>query len=114
MGRAASKALAGRFALALAACAAIAAQAAALGEAGARHLLERAGFGASPAELAAFAPLEPAEAVDRLLEGARREPSVAPPAFVSAPYSPYYKIRELSVEARMEEQRLQRQQAFAL
>ena len=79
-----------------AACAASAALAAPLGEEGARHLLGRAGVGASPADVAAFAPLEREAAVDRLLEGGRREPSRAPPAFVDAPFEPYYKLRRMS------------------
>ena len=114
MGRTASKARTGRALLALVACVAFAARAAPRGEEGARHLLQRAGFGAAPAEVAALAPLEREEAVDRLLAGARKEPSLAPPAFVTEPFSPYYRIRELSPEARMEAQQALRQEGFAL
>jgi hypothetical protein len=38
-----------------------------IGEAGARHLLSRTGFGANPAQIALYAPLSRQQAVDRLL-----------------------------------------------
>ena len=81
--------------------AASAAQAGGIGAEGARHLLNRAGFGASDSEIRELAPLTRAEAVDRLLAGARREPTLAPPAFVHEPFMPYYRIRDLDAEARM-------------
>ncbi len=82
--------------------AAFAARAAPIGYDGARHLLNRAGFGASDAEVREFAGLERAAAVERLLAGARRESVLKPPAFVDAPFEPYYRIREMSVEERMD------------
>src|SRR3954467_9576788 len=77
------------------ACAAFAAQAASLGAEGARHLLERAGFGATPAAIEASAARDREQAVDRLLEGTRKEATLVPPAFVSAPFTPYYRVREM-------------------
>src|SRR5262245_26681586 len=76
----------------------------------ARHLLNRTGFGASDAEIRAFAKLTRAEAVDKLLAGSRREPTLAPPAFVDAPFVPYYKLRALDADARMAELRTRLQQ----
>ena len=91
-----------------------AAQAAEIGAEGARHLLNRAGFGASDAEVRAFAPLTRAEAVERLLAGTRTEPTIAPPAFVDEPFTPYYRLRQLDADARMAELRNRLQQGFAL
>src|SRR5436190_1085666 len=51
---------------------ALASAAHALDFAEARHLLNRTGFGASPAEIAAYLPLDRAAAVDRLLGSVRR------------------------------------------
>jgi uncharacterized protein (DUF1800 family) len=81
--------------------ASVAAHAAPLGYDGARHLLNRTGFGATDAEVRQFAPLERRQAVDRLLAGTRREASLPPPAFVDAPFEPYYRIREMSEADRM-------------
>ena len=85
-----------------------------IGVAGARHLLNRAGFGASDAEVRAFSSLSRAEAVDRLLEGVRTEPTIGPPAFVSEPFVPYYRFRALDAEARAAQLRKRRQEGFAL
>ena len=52
--------------------------AAPIGEAGARLLLSRSGFGAPPAQVAALAPLEREAAVDRILAGSRTQPASAP------------------------------------
>ena len=90
------------------------AHAAAIGYDGARHLLNRTGFGATDAEIRDYAALERGEAVERLLSGARREASVAPPAFVSDPFTPYYKLRQMSAEERMAAQRKLVQQGFEL
>ena len=91
-----------------------AAHAAAIGYDGARHLLNRAGFGATDAEIAQFAPLQRGEAVDKLLASSRREPFVAPPDFVDAPFEPYYRLRGLSAEERMSAQRRLAQESFEL
>jgi uncharacterized protein (DUF1800 family) len=99
---------------ALASVVALVANAAAIGEEGARHLLGRAGFGASPAEVAAYAPLDRTEAVDRLLAGTHREAGLAPPAFVAEPFQPYYRLRGLDAEARMAAQKALFQQGLAL
>jgi uncharacterized protein (DUF1800 family) len=91
-----------------------AAQAAEIGYDGARHLLNRTGFGATDAEIRAYAPLDRVQAVDRLLAGARREAFVQPPAFVDDAFTPYYKLREMSVEERMAAQRKLVEQGFEL
>ena len=56
------------------------AAAAPMGADEARHLLNRSGFGAAPAEVAQYARLSREQAVDRLLAGARTTPTIAPPA----------------------------------
>jgi uncharacterized protein (DUF1800 family) len=80
----------------------------------ARHLLNRTGFGASDADIRAYARLTRIEAVDKLLAETKREPTLAPPAFVDAPFVPYYKLRELNAEDRMAELRTRLQQGFEL
>ncbi|MGZ5084079.1 MAG: DUF1800 family protein, partial [Usitatibacter sp.] len=94
--------------------ASLAAQAAPIGYDGARHLLNRAGFGATDAEVRELAGLDRAAAVRRLLAGARREALVKPPAFVDAPFEPYYRLRQMSVEERMAAQRRLVEQGFEL
>ena len=94
--------------------ASIAVHAAPIGYDAARHLLNRTGFGATDAEVREFAGLERAAAVERLLAGARRESFVKPPAFVDAPFEPYYRLRSLSVEERMAAQRKLVEQGFEL
>ncbi|MBL0140810.1 MAG: DUF1800 domain-containing protein [Betaproteobacteria bacterium] len=76
-----------------------------LGEADARHLLARTGFGATPAEVADFARLDRRVAVERILAGARTQATLAPPSFVEEPFFPYYKVRALSAQERMAYQR---------
>src|SRR5712692_6994048 len=77
--------------------------AAPIGEEGARHLLNRTGFGATEAEVRALAALERGEAVDRLLAGVRREASLTPPAFVDEAYVPFHRVRQMAPEERREE-----------
>jgi uncharacterized protein (DUF1800 family) len=91
-----------------------AAQAAGIGYDGARHLLNRTGFGATDAEIREYAPLERAAAVERLLNGARREASVKPPAFVDDAFTPYYKLRQLSADERKAALRTLVEQGFEL
>lgn len=59
--------------------------AAPIGEAGARLLLGRTGFGAPPAQVAALAPLEREAAVDRILASSRTAPATAPPDWTAEP-----------------------------
>ncbi len=92
----------------------VAAYAAGIGYEGARHLLNRTGFGATDAEIAEFAPLGREEAVDRLLAGPGHGPFVAPPEAADAPFQPFYKLRALSAEERMAAQRKLVQEAFDL
>ena len=89
------------FALALPALAGVVSAEQQLGYEGARHLLNRAGFGASDAEIRAFAPFSRGEAVDRLLADTRREATLAPPAFVAEPFTPYYRFARLNGEELM-------------
>jgi uncharacterized protein (DUF1800 family) len=74
--------------------------AAPIGEEGARHLLGRAGFGASPAEVAAYAPLERAAAVDKLLDGVRQDASTPTPAFLAQGFERYQSPVQLPEEER--------------
>ncbi|HEX4333072.1 MAG TPA: DUF1800 domain-containing protein [Usitatibacter sp.] len=99
--------------VALAACA-FAAHAAAIGYEGARHLLNRTGFGATDAEVAQFAPLDRDTAVDRLLGAARTEPVHKPPAFVDDDFTPFPKLRALSADDRKAYQRRRTEEAFEL
>ena len=73
--------------------ASIGAAAAPMGYEDARHLLDRAGFGATDREIRDFATLEREQAVDRLLAGARREAVTPPPAFVDDPIERPGKLR---------------------
>ena len=91
-----------------------AAQAGQIGVEEARHLLNRAGFGASDSEVRALAALSREQAVDQMLAATASEPTIAPPAFVRDPFRPYYRIRELDADARMAELRQRQQQGFAL
>jgi uncharacterized protein (DUF1800 family) len=51
----------------------------------ARHLLLRTGFGATPAQIAALAPVDHDKAVRRILDGMRTGAMTPPPAFLAAP-----------------------------
>jgi uncharacterized protein (DUF1800 family) len=81
------------------------AHAAAIGYEGARHLLNRTGFGATDAEISQFSPLERAQAVERLLSAARREAITPPPAWVDEPFDRFYRVAKLSADERMAVQR---------
>ncbi|HST01038.1 MAG TPA: DUF1800 domain-containing protein [Usitatibacter sp.] len=99
--------------LVLAACA-LAVHAAPIGYDGARHLLNRTGFGATDSEVAAFAPLEREAAVDRLLAAARTDPVHKPPAFVDEAFTPFYKLKSLDADERKAYQRKRVEQGFEL
>ncbi|MEO7743569.1 MAG: DUF1800 domain-containing protein [Usitatibacter sp.] len=90
------------------------ARAEAIGYEGARHLLNRAGFGATDSEINALAGLSRVDAADRLLDEARREATLAPPAFVDEPFTPYYRVRQMSAEERMAATRVIFQQGLEL
>ena len=70
----------------------------------ARHLLNRAGFGARPADLAGFAQLSHEAAVDRLLAGTRTDTALPPPAELAEYLSPS-RLRALSDAERKETQK---------
>lgn len=96
------------------AAAALAAAAEPIGYDGARHLLNRVGFGATDAEIREYAPLAREGAVERILAGARREASVVPPAFVEEPWTPFVRLDQLNAEERQRERQRRMEQAFAL
>jgi uncharacterized protein (DUF1800 family) len=77
-----------------------AAQAAAMGPDEARHLLNRAGFGASPREIADYARRSRIEAIDRLLAGTGRAATTPAPEWVTEPITPPRALRNASQEAR--------------
>jgi uncharacterized protein (DUF1800 family) len=91
----------------LAACAALAAP---MGVEDASHLLQRAGFGARPADLAEFSRLTRGAAIERLLVATPTEAGTPVPAELAG-YMPPARIRELSDEQRRE---LQRKTGIAL
>ena len=72
-----------------------------MGDADARHLLNRAGFGARPADIAEFARLSRREAVEKLLVVTPIEAGVPVPAEINTYYPPQ-SLRALSPEARKE------------
>lgn len=86
----------------------VAAAAATLGQDDARHLLNRAGLGASIAEVGAYARLTRAQATERLL--AVRGGVVPEPGWVEEPYFPPGRFRTLDAEARtrMQVERIER------
>ncbi|MGE0358172.1 MAG: DUF1800 family protein [Burkholderiales bacterium] len=92
----------------------LAAPAAPLGEAAARHLLVRTGFGATPAEVTRVAAQSREEAVEALLAGARTQATLAPPAFVDEPFFPFHKLRALPAEERLAYARRNAQEGLAL
>jgi uncharacterized protein (DUF1800 family) len=73
---------------------------AAMGPDDARHLLNRAGFGAAPREIAEYAGLTRQQAVDRLLAGTRRTATTAAPEWVREPITPPRTLRSASQEER--------------
>ncbi len=80
----------------------LAAQAAPMGADDARHLLNRAGFGASPRDVADYAPLAREQAVERLLADTRTAAQLPPPEWLSEPIVPLRELRGMSPEARKE------------
>ncbi|MBL8511005.1 MAG: DUF1800 domain-containing protein [Betaproteobacteria bacterium] len=73
----------------------------AIGADGARHLLVRTGFAASPAEIKAFAALSREQAADRLLQGAKTSVATPPPAWVNEPPTAYRNFQSKSAEEKM-------------
>ena len=95
-----------RFLAAIAALVATAAaHAAPIGYDGARHLLDRTGFGATDREVREYAALDRAHAVERLLGGARREAVTPPPAFATASFEPFARVKDMDPEERKAYQR---------
>jgi uncharacterized protein (DUF1800 family) len=85
-----------------------------IGYEGARHLLNRTGFGATDAEVRGYAGLERAAAVDRLISGTRREAFVKPPAFADGPYVRFTPLTGMTPEEREREVRRRLDEGFGL
>ena len=101
------------FLLALGCVAAAAPERSAIGPDAARHLLNRTGFEAHPAEIDALATLSRAEAVERILSGTGQAARTPPPAWVGEFTSPRV-VRTLSDVERKEFQRRQVERAVEL
>ena len=89
-------------------------QAAAMGADDARHLLNRAGFGAQPREIAEYAALARGEAVERLLAGMTRSAGAAPPDWAREAIVPPRQLRRASPEERKEFQAQEIRRGFDL
>ncbi|HEY5366686.1 MAG TPA: DUF1800 domain-containing protein [Casimicrobiaceae bacterium] len=85
-----------------------------LGIDGARLLLTRTGFGAAPAELAAFAPLTREQAVDRLLASTDTRAVTPVPPILGDPASMKGPARDATDDERKAYRRQQRDAALAL
>jgi uncharacterized protein (DUF1800 family) len=95
--------------------AALPASAAALGVDDARHLLSRAGFGGTPAEIEAYSKLTREQAAERLLAGTTRTAATAAPAWTAEPSLTLgSRLRGLSPEERKLARHEMNQQAFEL
>jgi len=88
--------------------------AAMLGPDDARHLLNRAGFAAAPAEIESFARLTREQAAERLLAGASRPRVTPPPAWTAGPFESLRRFRDMSAEQRKLAVRQMFQQSFEL
>jgi len=66
----------------------------------ARHLLVRTGFGATPEAIAALAPLDWPQAVDRVLATVRTEARTPPPAWIDDPLPQWRRILSMSERER--------------
>ena len=99
-----------RLVICLLASSSLAVQASPMGADDAGHLLNRAGFGARPADLAEFSRLTREAAIDRLLASTPSDARTPVPAEL-AEYVPPMRVRQLSDEERRE---LQRKTGIAL
>lgn len=84
-----------------------------LGEEDARHLLNRTGFNATAAEIAAFAPLRRDEAARQLLQSTRNSAITPPPAWVDEP-PPAVRMGQLDEEEKKQRRQLLRERGIAL
>ena len=80
----------------------------------ARHLLNRAGFGASPGEIAEFSQLPREQAVEKLLRTARSVAAQSAPAWVKEGITPPRQLRDGGEEARKAFQQEQVRRGFEL
>lgn len=65
-----------------------------------RHLLSRAGFGATAADIREYAPLDRAAAIERVVAGWQRTPVVAPPDFVRGDREGFQRIGQMPPDER--------------
>jgi uncharacterized protein (DUF1800 family) len=86
----------------------------ALGFEGARHLLSRTTFAATPAATESYARLTREAAVERLLATSRPEATTAPPVWTSAPFESLRRFRNASAEERQVLQRQRREEGLEL
>ena len=80
----------------------------------ARHLLGRAGFGATVDEIRRTSALSREQAVEQLLAGAKREASVLPPGWVDEPLPNMRALRDASPEERRAFQERETRRGFEL
>ena len=85
-----------------------------LGPDGARHLLNRTGFSASPDEIASYASLTREQAVERLLAGVRPDAAMPPPRWTEEAFESLRRLRTMTTEERQAVQRERRQKALDL
>lgn len=90
------------------------ASAAGMGFDEARHLLNRAGFGASPGEIAEFSQLPREQAIERLLRPARTVAAQPAPAWVNEGITPPRQLRDAGEAARKVFQQEQVRRSFEL
>ncbi|WP_269533048.1 DUF1800 family protein [Chitinimonas sp. BJYL2] len=84
-----------------------------LGERDARHLLARTGFGPTSDEVASYARLDRAAAVDKLLAETRRKAVTTPPVWVNEP-APVRRYQDLSEVEKKAARELQRDRGVQL
>jgi uncharacterized protein (DUF1800 family) len=85
-----------------------------LGFENARHLLNRTGFGATPAEIQSYAQLTREQALERLLATVRQQPVTSPPQWTNEPFASLRRFQNASVEERQALQRERREKGIEL
>jgi uncharacterized protein (DUF1800 family) len=88
--------------------------AAAQGMDDARHLLGRAGLGASPRQIIEFSGLSRVQAVDRLLATTHHAALTPPPEWVSEAITPRHVLRDMSPDERKDFEHRERQRGLQL
>ena len=80
----------------------------------ARHLLYRTSFAATPTDLDLYSKLTRADAIERVLSGARNEALTPPPAWAGEPFQSLRRFRMASAEERQALQRQRRREGMEL